>query len=1295
MDGLYLFTMLVRFARRTTAGLKLSGCIMSVVFISCGALPVDDVSAEDSTLRFVEGLRSRQYFDTALEALDAAQKRPDLPEDIRDVIDLERAKILQAMGTASRVTADRDGYLQQAKEALQKFTDEHQNHPQAAFANSMLGELLLERARTLIWQIDAAETPDKRAEYQLAARSLIEEGQKIYQTAHDQYKSAFDAFPNFIDKTKDEDQFNARQEVEAKYLRAWFNLIRCTYERGQTFEKGSEDRRTTLIDAADLYEQLHTRYRTNQIGLHARLMMGKCFQEQDDLSRALGIYNEMLGHKSESESVEILKGIALHYRLICLNDPQRNDHQLVVQEATLWLQANKTSASSPQGIGILWERAIAAEKLGADRELSEKDSEATLRLALTDATTVARYQGPFREPANATIRRLKAALGDKDKEPKDFATAFERARGMIGQIDPLTDAVNTAADDNAKAEKKAALEAHLSEVGRLLQLALDLRDSESDPKAVAQTRYLQSFVMLKLGRPLDSVILARYCMIQDRTADPDSASNATAIAMAAGVAAWNMAPAGDRDFETRLLKDICQTILELYPQSSRAGEARMRLGMVYRALREPVEAAKWYLEVPETDPEYASARISAGQSYWAAWTQKSAVATIEAENPELQPAEMQTWKTEARNLLTQGIQIAREKNGDVAPSDEIIAAEVSLASIMNLDGEFEGAITRLTAGETNSVVAAIQVPDGETRPEDGVRSNSFASLTWRLLLRAYVGTQQIDRALEVMPQLEKVGGQDVLAVYTQLGLELQAELKRLKSAGDNERLAQTRDSFEKFLLKVYETRNKSDYNSLLWIGETYFGLGQGVAADPNASAGYFAKAADAYSEIISGGLATDANRTAVQLRLARCRRQQQQFSEAFQICDAILKSNPNALDAQFEVAHVLSDWGSAKEPAKLLDAIQGVRTTDGKAGNVWGWSLMSRKLQQSLQRAASPEMRARFLDARYELTNSRRRYAKTNAPDGDKQLTSALAEVTSFVQVYRDLDDASFAKFDRLYQDLQSDLGKAPKPLKRELDADEKVVRSEVNDGKTPDNQTTAAGAAAASPQAAPPAGNGLLLGTLVTCLSIGIGAVFFVLMRKPKRRPRIPGSDKTPKFSGVTFSGPNEMILPTVEDHAPGLDFSGLDVSAPGSRRLGSGRVISPAAVKRPSTEPPASVAGSKPSASRQTAANPAVGDIQSKPNPKPRPRPAVDPAGTPTAANLRPPVARPPATTDGGPAESKAPAARPPAKKPPTRPTAAGPPTPPAPGSSQNKSIETNPPSRPASRPSPRNPPAPPTPD
>jgi len=1319
MDGSDFWTMPVRKLYRTClswndARIMTFSRVATLLITGLAGLTASVVLADEPILQFVDGLRERQYFDTALESLDAAQQRPELSGEVRDVLDLERAKTLQAMGASSRVPEDRELYLQQAKDALEKFTSAHNDHPQAAFANSMLGELLLERARTLIWQADSADTPDKRTEYQLTARKLIDEGQKIYQTANDQFKAALDLFPKtFIDKTKDEEKYNARRDADFKYQRAWFNLIRCTYERGLTFGRKTEERRDILTNAASLFEDLHSHYREEPIGLHARLMMGKCFQEQDDLSRALGIYNEMRAHTSENESVQMLKAIALQYRLICLNDPQRNDHQIVMQESTVWLQANKARASTPYGLGILWERATAAEKLGAAREMSEKDRESTLRLALNDAATVARYQGPFRESANAMSRRIKAALGDKDKEPKDFATAFERGKNMIFQIDALTDEISAAKDDNERAQKKAAMESHLKEVGRLLQMALDLRDSDSDPKAVAQARYLQSFIMLKLGRPLDSVILARHCMIQDRAADPDSAMKATEIAMGAAVSAWNMVPGSNRDFETRLLKSVCQEILEMYPQSSRGSEARIRLAIVYRTLNEPLEAAKWYLDVPETDPQYASARISAGQSYWAAWTQRAATAAAEdPENANTQSADMQSWKTEAHNLLAQGIQITRDKIGaDAKPSDELVAAEVSLASILNLDGEFQEAITRLTSGGANSVVAAIQMPEGETRPEDGIQSKSFAGLTFRLLLRAYVGTQQIEQALTVMTQLENVGGQDILAVYTQLGVELQEELRRLKQSNDRERLAQTRDSFEKFLQKVYESRNKSDYNSLLWIGETYFGLGQGVSSDAVASSGYYSKAADAYSEIISGGLATEANRSVVQLRLARCRRQQKQFKEAFEMCDEILKSNPNALDAQIEAAHVLSDWGSDSDPPKLLDAIQGLKSADGKAGHVWGWSLITRKLQQTLQREPTPEMRARFIDARYELTNCRRRYAKTNAPDGDKQLNSALAEVTSFVQVYRDLDDASFAKFDRLYQDLQADKGEAPVPLQRASGSEGVASNLDTADPNltgsvATENRVSGEAAAKLSPVTDSPDGSGLLLGTLVTCLSLGIAGGFFVLMRKPKRRPKIPGSDKAPKFSSVTISDPSLMIPDLGGDQTPGLDFFALAavVTTPrktagaATRPAGTPAGVTPSTrAAAPSTTNPAAAPRTRPSAPAAPETNAA--DAAKPAAPKPRPRPVTDAgaatSATPTATP-RPSSPRPAPPADGGsPAESAPQRTKPAAPRPPARQTPPGqqaPPTAKSPTANpaSAKPPSTKPASAPAERPPQRKPPA-----
>ena len=631
-------------------------------------------------------------------------------------------------------------------------------------------------------------------------------------------------------------------------------------------------------------------------------------------------------------------------------------------------------------------------------------------------------------------------------------------------------------------------------------------------------------------------------------------------------------------------------------------------------MNEPLEGAKWYLQVPEADPKYASARINAGQSYWTAWTQKAALAAVDPDGATPSVQDMQTWKTEARNLLTQGIQLTRQKLGDMAkPTEELSAAEVSLASILNLDGEFPATIDRLTKGAENSVVMSIEVAEGSARPEEGIQSKSFAGLTYRLLLRAYVGTQQIDQALQTMTKLERVGGEDILAAYTQLGIELQDELKRLKASGENERLAQVRDSFEKFLQKVYESRNKSDYNSLLWIGETYYGLGQGVSGDTASAEGYYSKAGDAYSEIISGGLATAENRNAVQLRLARCRRQQKQFEDALKIVEEILGQNALTLDAQFEAAHILTDWGAESDQTKFVEAIQGKKDATGKASIVWGWSQLARRLQQMSARDPKGELRSRFVDVRYELGVCRRRFANANEKDAVKQRQSAVAEISSFVQAVRDLDDLTFAKFDRLYEDLRGDMGDAGSTLPRlDRNADPAVTEVEptpaeesTTSGETPDKSV-----AQAEP-ATEEGGSGYLLPLLGLSLCLGVAGGFFVFLRKPRHKVRIPGPSTAPKFSAINVVPEGDMAVVPAGlsfEVPPEPDFAAL-AGVGGGRRVAS--TAKPAAAKsvaRPLTaENPAKAAPPRPPVPKPKTTQPASAEGSGTDMKPPLPRPAV----------------------------------------------------------------------------------------
>ncbi|GAB5443494.1 MAG: hypothetical protein Fues2KO_38430 [Fuerstiella sp.] len=1146
---------------------------LAIVFWVLTATP--SLQAEEPYAEFLEGLRQRKFFDTALEYLDELEARPNVAAEFAQTLELERGITYREMGTASRIPEDRELALSKAEAALKAFTSGHPNHPRAAFANFELGQLLLERARSIIWEAEAPANSERRVSLQQQARGLVEQAQAIYQKAHDQYFAKYKSYPTFIDQNQEPDLYEERQGVFNKYLRAWYNLVRCTYENGQTYDKGTQERKDTLIKASEQFEEIHNANRSTVIGRLARLMMGKCFQEQDDIARALGLYNEIKDDKSEHPTAMLLKAYAIQFRLICLNHEQKQDYQLVIREATEWLdnKLNRSRLFTEQGLGILWERAIAEEKLAQQREIDARQKTAILRQAAADAKQVARFPSPYKEPALAMSRRINAALGESDAEPRDFDTAFERGKNLITELKNLTDDLDNAKTPADKDKARQAIDGQLNEIGRLFNLALSMQDDRSDPQAVAQARYLLSYVYLRQRKSLDAVILSRYVMTRHRTSDPDSALSATEIAIAAAVQAFNDA-GEENEFELNLLKDICELIISQYSQSARGNEARIRLGQVYRDLDEPLKAAEIYLTVPAEYSEYPSARMQAGQAYWLAWAQEtSALQQADVDQPAEDTTEtLNQYRANATKLLQEGLQLASDKLGENGrPTAEMAAAEVTLAAILNMNGKFQETVQRLTSGGENSIVQMVDVADGQARPEKGIQSAAFASQTYRLLLRAYIGTQQVDQALATMNQLEAVGGQDMAAVYTELGRELKEELERRRNSGQQEELARARADFEAFLGKVYEQRDSNDYNSLLWIGETYFGLGQGTSDDPAKASDYFQRAASAYEEILNNNLVTgptaEGTITAIRLRIIRSRRALGQFESAIDLAQQVLSKSPLNLDVQFEAAYTLADWGAdatAGQPDKLLLSIDGIKSGDSDAQQtVWGWSGITRRLQARQSTPEWDEYKDRFLEARYEYINSRYRYAKTNAPEAEAQLKAALGELTIFAQVFPDLDDAWFSKFDQLYRNIQTELGQAPLPLERPEPIEVVPETPEVAEGTDPDQAepaTTEEPAGTTAP-AEPQEGPGLIVWILVFGLAGGGGFAFYKVMSKPRQKRRSFAPDQAPKVPLPPASGDSG-------DEGGMPDFSNLgDIAAP----AGGVAVAAPArkAVRKKAAEP------------------------------------------------------------------------------------------------------------------------------
>jgi len=1088
------------------------------------------LSAGERDLEFVRGLREKRYFDYALLYLDQLENRPLLDRDVKVVLPYERAITHLEQSRTLRNAEARSKELDLAEASLEQFVKSAPDHPLAAQASTERAQILLGRGRVEVWQARSADNGSRRAEFQQRARELFGKARQLFQAAHDRHKAEWDKLPRTPIDPDQKELRAAREKVEAGYLRAQLDLAICTYEESQTHDATAGEFRGLLSKAAREFESIHEKYRSQVVGLHARMWQGKCFEEQGEIGKALGIYNELLQHPGRSDAMQQLQDRVRQFRLICLNHEKNKDYQLVVQEASAWLVQSKDRASTPVGLGIRWERARAYEQLAGKQDLPENVRAQNLKNALEDAREINRFAGEFKDPSTAMTARLNVALNRDPGDPKQFEAALGMARKNVNEIARFNERLAAAKGTDQEEQIKNERRQHLRETARLLKLALELAQSNTDPRELQNARYYLAFAQYELGNGYEAGILGEYVARRLKVLDPPLALEAAFLSFAAWQQSYFAASEGRRDTELRMLTRAAENLAAGWPDSERAAEALITVGQIHDRMKQPLTAARYYEQVGETSDQFGTARLSAGQSYWTAWLNVASLPDDQKPSDQ----DRNAWRDTAEKLLRQGIDRTREDmiSGEPVPG-ALIAARVSLAQISVSQGDYDKAIEFLTA-KPNAPIEAIQVADEASRPAEGIQGRPFAGLVYQLLLRSYVGSQRIDEALNAMKGLEGVaggaGGEGIAAVYVSLGREIQKEIERLVELKDEARLQQVRDSFEQFLQKLAElseTQNLS-YGSLIWIAETYYSLGQGMKDDRRAASAYFEKASKAYERILDRDKAepdfvADDREPGVMLRLVNCRKREGRYEDALEQVQLVLRKLPLALDAQFEAASVLQEWG-ADDPEKYLAAINGLSNAGSadksSEGAVWGWAQIATRLQRILASGSSNDSyRDRFAEARYNIAQCRRGYGLSRKMSAERSevLSMALQEIDAFVLIAGPISDEWWQQLDSIYRQIQKDIGRTAKPLQKP-----EVHVAESPAAETPaakssepapvapaaNGQSKAANGRAAAPQK-PPSGTGspALWGLIAVMLAAGAAAGFFVWSSRSTKRRRAAGA--------------------------------------------------------------------------------------------------------------------------------------------------------------------------------------------
>ncbi|MGD9857318.1 MAG: hypothetical protein AB7U20_20440, partial [Planctomycetaceae bacterium] len=1076
--------------------------------------------------------------------LQHIEQDPATPNEVRELLPYETGVTLLAGSRLLRNPDARTRQLDEAQACFERFVSASPDHPLAGQANTERARILLDKALVEVWQADAPSNQGSHEAFRQRARTLISLARDVFQKAHDQHQAAWEQVKGFIPEEEMVKRAE-RAKIEGLYMQAQVDLARCTYEEAQTYDAGSDRRNELLNAAAAQFETIHQKYRSQIAGLHARMWQGKCFEEQDDIRKALGIYNEILEHPGDQ--LLTLQDRVRWFRLICLNHDSRKDYQLVVEEATAWKKDARDRLRTTAGLGILYELARAQQAIASsERSMSEVLKTDLLKQALENAQSVARYPGPLKAPAGALAQRLLVSLNREAGDPQDFDTAFGAANLQLEESKQLSsriDAAQTAGDAQQVQDLQQTLHATAGEMVRLYDLALRLATPRTDPDQLNLARFRLAYAYFLQESYLEAGVLADYVARKFSQTAPQIAVESAYIALAAFDRLFSAADPANREFEMQQVMGTARFIAENWPESDRAVDARMAVARLYRHADEPQQAAEWYAQVPATVRKYAEAQLSAGQSYWNAYLTRAALPADERPPGET----LADWLQKAEQHLVTGIERREQQvSADGPTPDDLALAKLSLVQIRNRQGVYtdadgqRGAVELLTKSP-HAVIDAVRVPPGEARPTPpgAVRSQAMASLAYQQLLRAQIGMRDLEAARQTRQSLEAIAGEGTDAgaltqVYVEFGRELERELEQLQSAGELERLNDVRSAFESFLNDLFERKEGQTFSSLLWIAETYTGLAEGSAEEGAKSNAYFDKAASTYDEIIHRAaeqpdfVQSPGQLVAVKLRLVNCRRQQGDFAAADQVIHEVLEERPDALDAQIEAAQLYEAWaaaGAGDAAEQLQLAIQGQQGE----GPVWGWEGIARRLQRAIEFDAVPEdYRAKHVDARYHLARCEFELAdeQTSNEDMREHLNAARFGIQRFVAITDQLPEADWQRFNKLYQQVLKGLGEPGVPLARRTDASvsDPDHRDAVHTAESTNVPSERPGSAAALPTSPQRGSSNLLAILLLIALGVGmIGGICVMTVRQDrKRRSKFMGaagasSEDNPKTRTVS----------------------------------------------------------------------------------------------------------------------------------------------------------------------------------
>lgn len=994
-------------------------------------------AAEEPAQRFVEQLRAAGLFQEALTYLDRLPEYPGVDPEFLRGIELERAQILLAAASRSRMADQRDANFVAASDALQSFLRNQPDSPRRSEAQLQLGNLQMVRGAQLM---ELGGEPD--AERRGRAREAFANAVETFDAIVEQLRTKLKAMQGRkLDPEEDFEAIALRDSYRGEFLSALLMGGDARKRAAETFAEPSDAQRKWYDDALARFEELGDKYNDTLAGVRATLYAGQVLRARGEDGQASERFLTVIEAGDDGVLRPLQAEAVVGLMRIALNQSPPA-YQVAIDRGQPWADDVRPDERDSREFQEL--RLVLAEAYMGSRETAENPGEKRRAAAAARALLrpVARSGGPFQEPAEKYLAEL--GLGDSGSDatelaelPESFDEALKVARELLEEEKnkALTaELTQRRVDDGEPLEEelrqaREELRAHRRRAADFVRRMLGLADEETPREDLVQARYWLAYLLLRAERYREAAVVGEFVARRYPASELGMFSGLTAVNAWQG-AYGRAAPAQHEAILDRLQR-VAQYVVDQWPRDPQSASAREMLVRVSIGRSELDKAQRYLADLPAENPARDELQQALATLMWNQAVQQQKAGEVDA-------------ATATRQSLIETLSATLGKASAEQVSGDTLRSALLLARAQLVNGESGAALQTLENELYGPLRRIADVPDSDAALRAEIYANALQAIVSQLTGDGADAQALLERASEAMEGLQQAyegqpeGNQKLIQQFFRLARDIRDQMESAPPAKQQQLLT----AFQLFLNRL--AGKSDDAKTLHWAAQTMLGMARdqmdlqrGGAAPSTQSEQLVSSAVEILRQMETraaeepGWLGSDKLRTQVRLELGTAARLAGDFKTAIDTLYAVLRENQMLIDAQVEAALAYEQW-AAQLPEKYATvsygrAIGGAKPDpDSKRNVIWGWGTIARRTMPSEQ------FRETFFDARYHLALCRYLQGKktSDSERSEKLIEQAKTDIRNVQIRFQDLGGgATRQRFELLLKEIQKSLGQPPNGL--------------------------------------------------------------------------------------------------------------------------------------------------------------------------------------------------------------------------------------------------------------------------